>query len=137
MSIKLPGIHLPLRGPETAVPAPRMHLLQAAHRPAGRPELKRRHIWELANIFHCSVIGTCLTTTELRQILLKAKLPGVEKETDHELHARAVLLALQVRKRLSGRPFASNKKTRRRDGRVFLAGEAGCPPTWSAPHSGS
>lgn len=93
MSIKLPGIHLPLRGPETAVPAPRMHLLQAAHRPAGRPELKRRHIWELANTFHCSVIGTCLTTAELRQILLKAKLPGVEKETDHELHARAVLLA--------------------------------------------
>ena len=92
MSIKLPGIHLPLRAPET-VPAPPMRLLQAAHCPAGQLELKRRRIWELANTFHCSVIGTCLTTAELRQILLKAKLPGVDKETDHELHARAVLLA--------------------------------------------
>jgi hypothetical protein len=93
MSIKLPGIHLPLRAPETVVPAPPMRPLQAAHCPAGRPELKRRRIWELANTFHCSVIGTCLTTAELRQILLRAKLSGFEKETDHELHGRAVILA--------------------------------------------
>jgi hypothetical protein len=47
----------------------------------------------LGSSFHCSVIGTCLTTVELRQILLKIELPGVENGSDHELHGRAVLLA--------------------------------------------
>jgi Uncharacterized protein conserved in bacteria (DUF2325) len=56
---------------------------------------KRRRIWELSNNFHCSIIGTCLTTAELRQILVKIELPGAHKDTDHELHGRAVLLAGQ------------------------------------------
>jgi Uncharacterized protein conserved in bacteria (DUF2325) len=47
----------------------------------------------LSSYFHCSIIGTCLTTTELRQILVKMRLVGAEKETDHELHGRAVHLA--------------------------------------------
>jgi len=55
---------------------------------------KRRRIWEVSNSFHCSIIGTCLTTAELRQILLKID-PGAHRETDHELHGRAVLLAGQ------------------------------------------
>src|SRR5262245_46239493 len=59
------------------------------------PEPRRRRIWEITNKFHCSVIGTCLTTSELRQILVKMQLPGAHKETDHELHGRAVMLAAQ------------------------------------------
>jgi len=59
----------------------------------GALESKRRRIWELSNFLHCSIIGTCLTTTELRQILIKVELPGAHNETDHALHARAVLLA--------------------------------------------
>lgn len=59
------------------------------------PEPKRRRIWQLSSSFHCSIIGTCLTTTELRQILVKMQLPGAHRETDHQLHGRAVLLAGQ------------------------------------------
>jgi hypothetical protein len=59
------------------------------------PEPRRRRIWEISNQFHCSIVGTCLTASELRQLLVKIKLSGVEKETDHELHGRAVLLAGQ------------------------------------------
>jgi hypothetical protein len=56
-------------------------------------EEKGRRIWELNSNFHCSIIGTCLTTRELRQLLTKMGLAGVEKQTDHELHGQAVLLA--------------------------------------------
>ena len=56
-------------------------------------EKRRRRIWEISNNLHCSIIGTCLTTSELRQIFIKMELPGADKETDHELHGRAVLLA--------------------------------------------
>ena len=62
----------------------------APHQPF--PEPKRRCIWELSTSFHCSIIGTCLTTIELRQVLAKIA-PGIHQETDHELHGRAVLLA--------------------------------------------
>lgn len=58
-------------------------------------EPRRRRIWEISNSFHCSIIGTCLTTSELRQILVKMQVPGAHKETDHELHSRGVLLAGQ------------------------------------------
>jgi hypothetical protein len=37
----------------------------------GALEKRRRRIWELSNYLHCSVIGTCLTTAELRQILIR------------------------------------------------------------------
>ena len=57
------------------------------------PEPKRRRIWELSSSLHCSIIGTCLTTSELRQVLAKIEAPGIHQETDHELHGRAVLLA--------------------------------------------
>ena len=56
-------------------------------------EMRRRRIWEISSYLHCSIVGTCLTTAELRQILIKVGLPGAEKETDHELHGRAVVLA--------------------------------------------
>ncbi len=54
----------------------------------------RTKIWELAETFHCSVIGTCLSTAELRKILAKLGFaqPG---ESDHDLHSRAVGLAGQ------------------------------------------
>ncbi|MBV8651998.1 MAG: hypothetical protein JO255_11065, partial [Alphaproteobacteria bacterium] len=53
---------------------------------------RRRKIWDLAGNLHCSIIGTCLATAELRQILAKVKLaaPGA---TDHELHGQGVMLA--------------------------------------------
>jgi hypothetical protein len=66
---------------------------RASHGKALSPEEKGRRIWELNSNFHCSIIGTCLTTRELRQLLTKMGLAGVERQTDHELHGQAVLLA--------------------------------------------
>jgi hypothetical protein len=53
---------------------------------------RRTKIWEFNINLHCSIIGTCLSTGELRQILKKLGLapPG---STDHELHGTAVTLA--------------------------------------------
>jgi hypothetical protein len=55
----------------------------------------RRRIWDLHNSLHCSVIGTCLTTGELRTLLAKfhGRLP--EKPTEHLLHTIAVAAACQ------------------------------------------
>jgi len=74
-------------------PARRDLRLVGSRVPEPVPEIKRRRIWELSGNFHCSIIGTCLTTGELRQLLVKLNLPGAEKQTDHELHGCAVLLA--------------------------------------------
>src|SRR5262245_60893387 len=54
---------------------------------------KRPRICDLSGYLHCSIIGTCLSTVELRQILLKLEIEGVEKATDHELHSKGVALA--------------------------------------------
>lgn len=53
---------------------------------------RRTKIWEFNTNLHCSIIGTCLSTCELRQIMKKLGLapPG---STDHELHGAAVTLA--------------------------------------------
>lgn len=59
----------------------------------GTLEKRRRRIWEMSSHLHCPIIGTCLTTAELRPILIKMELPGVYNETDQRLHIRAVLLA--------------------------------------------
>jgi hypothetical protein len=53
---------------------------------------RRTRIWEFNTNLHCSIIGTCLTTGELRSVLRKlGKAP--EGSTDHELHGIAVSLA--------------------------------------------
>ncbi|HWA42530.1 MAG TPA: DUF2325 domain-containing protein [Hypericibacter adhaerens] len=51
---------------------------------------RRRRLWELSGYLHCSIIGTCLSTAELRQILIKAQMTPVSTATDHELHSEAV-----------------------------------------------
>ena len=60
-------------------------------RPAD-PVRKRARIWELSDTMHCSVIGTCLSTRELRQAMARI---GVDRRdlTDHELHTEAVRAA--------------------------------------------
>jgi hypothetical protein len=54
--------------------------------------VRRAKIWEFNTNLHCSIIGTCLSTRELRQLLNKLGVapPG---STDHELHGAAVTLA--------------------------------------------
>jgi len=53
----------------------------------------RRKLWDFAPNLHCSIIGTCLTTAELRQILEKADGREPRCRTDHELHGEAVRIA--------------------------------------------
>jgi uncharacterized protein DUF2325 len=62
---------------------------------------RRWKVWELSGTLHCSIIGTCLSTAELRVALAKLKVPDVETCGDHELHKLGVTLA--------GRPDAGAK----------------------------
>ena len=59
--------------------------------PAAGPA-RRTKIWEFNTNLHCSIIGTCLSTGELRQVLKKLGV-AVPDSTDHELHGAAVSLA--------------------------------------------
>src|SRR5215475_2310502 len=52
---------------------------------------RRTRIWELSAHLHCSIVGTCLSTAELRQVLAKAGM--VQGGTEHERHGQGVLLA--------------------------------------------
>lgn len=60
-----------------------------------RNDGQRLRIWDIAATFHCSIIGTCLTTGELRQILIKAGQDDARSASDHTLHGRGVRLAGQ------------------------------------------
>jgi hypothetical protein len=53
---------------------------------------RRTRLWEFNGNLHCSIIGTCLSTSELRQVLRKLGLAPPDS-TDHDLHATAVTLA--------------------------------------------
>lgn len=55
--------------------------------------VRRRKIWELSESLHCSIIGTCLSVGELRQLLVKIGTEGAETASDHDLHGKAVLCA--------------------------------------------
>ena len=52
---------------------------------------RRTRIWEFDASLHCSIIGTCLTTAELRHVLDKLKIGAAASA--HELHALGVTLA--------------------------------------------
>ena len=57
---------------------------------------ERRRLWELSPPLHCSIIGTCLTTGELREILGRiARKEGltVRASSDHDLHGLGVRFA--------------------------------------------
>ncbi|HEV3371025.1 MAG TPA: DUF2325 domain-containing protein [Xanthobacteraceae bacterium] len=58
------------------------------------PASKRRtQIWELHQSLHCSIIGTCLSSGEMRRLLVRLKVEGAETADDHDLHVLGVLLA--------------------------------------------
>lgn len=58
------------------------------------PQRPRRcRLWELAESLHCSIIGTCLSTGELRRALVKLGAQDAETAGEHELHVQGVTLA--------------------------------------------
>ena len=58
---------------------------------------RRSRIWDLHHQLHCSIIGTCLSTAELRQVLTRAGMhqarPNAAARSDHDLHGDGVRLA--------------------------------------------
>jgi Uncharacterized protein conserved in bacteria (DUF2325) len=54
--------------------------------------LRRTRIWEFNTNLHCSIIGTCLSNVELRQVLKKLGM-SAQDCSDHELHGIAVGMA--------------------------------------------
>lgn len=56
-------------------------------------QIRRTRIWEFGTNLHCSIIGTCLSTTDLRHVLAKAKVKDAETASDHDLHCLGVMLA--------------------------------------------
>ena len=65
-----------------------------AERPAFEvpAERRRTQIWELGKSLHCSIIGTCLSSSELRQLLVRLGVRGADRASDHGLHVQGVLL---------------------------------------------
>lgn len=53
----------------------------------------RRKIWDLGLSLHCSVIGTCLATAELRTALRKSGAVVDDSMSEHDLHTVAVAAA--------------------------------------------
>ena len=77
------------------IPLPPLTLHPAGTDPFGAR--RRSRIWDLNPQLHCSVIGTCLSTGELRQVLTRAGMhqarPHAASRSDHELHSDGVRLA--------------------------------------------
>jgi hypothetical protein len=58
-----------------------------------RAPRQRTKLWEFGPNLHCSIIGTCLSTAELRQVFVKIGRKEVIGASDHDVHASAVLVA--------------------------------------------
>jgi hypothetical protein len=54
---------------------------------------RRTRIWELSSSLHCSIVGTCLSTAELRHVLVQLKVSGMQTADEHDLHSFGVGLA--------------------------------------------
>lgn len=54
--------------------------------------MNKRNIWEHSD-YHCPIVGTCLSTAELRKLAVKVGLAQPEGVTDYELHGCFVGLA--------------------------------------------
>lgn len=83
---------LQIRSPE------QLGLMRLASAPSPQPPLvessgRRARIWEVSPSLHCSIIGTCLSAAELRQLLVKFDEAGARTASDHTLHKCGVLAA--------------------------------------------
>jgi len=77
-------------------PPPRPDLLMREADPptADVPtETRRTRLWEISENLHCSIIGTCLSAAELRQILVRLEVKGADRASEHEMHILGVLAA--------------------------------------------
>lgn len=54
---------------------------------------RRAQLRELHHSLHCSIVGTCLTTGELRRLLIRLNMKSAETLDDHGVHQLGVMLA--------------------------------------------
>ena len=54
---------------------------------------KRTAIWDMHHSVHCSIVGTCLSSAEIRRLLIKLGIAGAETASDHDLHKQGVTIA--------------------------------------------
>jgi hypothetical protein len=54
---------------------------------------RRAKIWEMNPSLHCSIVGTCLTTADLRALVRKFMVLSKDNPTDHDYHGIAVSAA--------------------------------------------
>ncbi len=80
------------RQPFTLAPLPPQLVKRASEVEPDDQSSRRTKIWEFSQNLHCSIIGTCLSTGELRQTLTRLGL-AQNDWTDHDLHHKAVSLA--------------------------------------------
>jgi hypothetical protein len=80
--------------PRSMIPMKTRGLLERSPGEFTPPVAKRRTaIWDMHHSVHCSIIGTCLSSAEIRRLLIKLGVPGVESANDHDLHKQGVALA--------------------------------------------
>src|SRR6516165_1784550 len=54
---------------------------------------RRTAIYDMHHTVHCSIIGTCLSSAELRRLMIKLGVHGAETAGDHDLHKQGVTIA--------------------------------------------
>jgi hypothetical protein len=59
------------------------------------PSGRRDRIWDLPPSLHCSIVGTCLPASALRQLFARLEQADAKSASDHDLHSRAVRIAAQ------------------------------------------
>jgi hypothetical protein len=70
------------------------HLPRQPEQPRAVPVAHQRtRLWEFGTNLHCSIVGTCLSTAELRQVLGKIGLKEAATASEHDVHASGVLVA--------------------------------------------
>ena len=65
----------------------------AAPVPGALSARQRRKLWELGSHLYCSIVGTCLSTTELRKVVAKFKGHDLKGFSDLAIHEEAVKAA--------------------------------------------
>jgi len=90
----------------------------------------RRRLWDFDTHLHCSIIGTCLSTAELRQIFVKLGRKEATTASEHDLHASGVLIAGQ--RRVGAKLL--HKVLDRRIGSRLINSIKRRPPRRCAPH---
>src|SRR5215470_1125853 len=74
----------PFLSPPTGLNAPE---------PGEMPTKQRRKLWELAPHLYCSIVGTCLSTTELRKVVTKFKGHDLKGFSELAIHEEGVQAA--------------------------------------------